>query len=115
MDNEKVRETSASLLAEGWRHVAYYDEGQFHWVSGIAPRDCELYQRVDQPATAHRLAPTAQPEVKALVEALEAIKAQTSAEDDAGENYRWDDREGALDFAYATAAQALAAYHDAQP
>lgn len=64
---------------------------------------------------AHRLASTAQPEVKALVEALEAIKAQTSAEDDAGENYRWDDREGALDFAYATAAQALAAYHEAQP
>lgn len=62
-----------------------------------------------------RLASTAQPEVKALVEALEAIKAQTSAEDDAGENYRWDDREGALDFAYATAAQALAAYHEAQP
>ncbi|QDP53734.1 MAG: hypothetical protein GOVbin7759_21 [Prokaryotic dsDNA virus sp.] len=65
--------------------------------------------------SAHRLASTAQPEVKALVEALEAIKAQTSAEDDAGENYRWDDREGALDFAYATAAQALAAYHEAQP
>lgn len=63
----------------------------------------------------YRLASTAQPEVKALVEALEAIKAQTSAEDDAGENYRWDDREGALDFAYATAAQALAAYHEAQP
>lgn len=61
------------------------------------------------------LASTAQPEVKALVEALEAIKAQTSAEDDAGENYRWDDREGALDFAYATAAQALAAHHEAQP
>ena len=61
------------------------------------------------------LASTAQPEVKALVEALEAIKAQTSAEDDAGENYRWDDREGALDFAYATAAQALTAYHEAQP
>ena len=65
--------------------------------------------------SAHRLASTAQPEVKALVEALEAIKAQTSAEDDAGKNYRWDDREGALDFAYATAAQALAAYHEAQP
>lgn len=51
MQNEKVPETSASLLAEGWRHVAYHDEGQFHWVSGIAPRDCELYQRVDPPAT----------------------------------------------------------------
>ena len=73
-------------------------------------RDC-----IEQAFAAHRLASTAQPEVKALVEALEAIKAQTSAEDDAGENYRWDDREGALDFAYATAAQALAAYHEAQP
>lgn len=36
--------TGAELLAQGWQHVAYYEEGQFHWVSGIAPRDCELYQ-----------------------------------------------------------------------
>ena len=72
------------------------------------PKPIVRYIRAD-------LASTAQPEVKALVEALEAIKAQTSAEDDAGKNYRWDDREGALDFAYATAAQALAAYHEAQP
>lgn len=25
------------------QHVAYYDEGAFHWMSGIAPRDCELF------------------------------------------------------------------------
>jgi len=25
------------------QHVAYYDEGAFHWTSGIAPRDCELF------------------------------------------------------------------------
>lgn len=25
------------------QHVAYFDEGAFHWMSGIAPRDCELY------------------------------------------------------------------------
>jgi len=25
------------------QHVAYYDEGAFHWMSGIAPRNCELY------------------------------------------------------------------------
>lgn len=25
------------------QHVAYYDDGQFHWMSGIAPRNCELY------------------------------------------------------------------------
>lgn len=27
------------------QHVAYFDEGQFHWMSGIAPRDCELYAK----------------------------------------------------------------------
>ncbi len=43
-----------------------------------------------------------------LIEALEAIARETSAEDDAGENYRWDDREGVLDYAYATAVAALA-------
>jgi len=25
------------------QHVAYFDEGEFHWMSGIAPRDCELF------------------------------------------------------------------------
>lgn len=30
--------------AESWQqHVAYFDEGEFHWLSGIAPRNCELY------------------------------------------------------------------------
>lgn len=28
------------------QHVAYYDEGQFHWMSGIAPRDCELFAAI---------------------------------------------------------------------
>ncbi|HEX7852096.1 MAG TPA: hypothetical protein VF503_00185 [Sphingobium sp.] len=27
------------------RRVAYFDEGEFHWMSGIAPRDCELYAK----------------------------------------------------------------------
>ena len=46
-------------------------------------------------------------EVERLREALRSIAEATSAEDDAGENYRWDDREGALDYAYATARAAL--------
>tara|TARA_Y100001963_G_scaffold27310_1_gene37235 strand:- start:590 stop:871 length:282 start_codon:yes stop_codon:yes gene_type:complete len=54
MDNEKVPAASASLLAKGWRHVAYYDEGGFHWVSGIAPRDCELYQPASTAALSDR-------------------------------------------------------------
>lgn len=28
------------------QHVAYYDEGEFHWMSGVAPRDCELFAPV---------------------------------------------------------------------
>jgi len=44
---------------------------------------------------------------RVLREALKDIAEATSAEDDAGENYRWDDREGALDYAYATATAAL--------
>lgn len=43
-----------------------------------------------------------------LLEALRDIAEATSAEDDAGENYRADDREGALDYAYAKAMQAIA-------
>jgi hypothetical protein len=27
------------------QHVAYFDEGQFHWMSGIAPHDCELFAK----------------------------------------------------------------------
>lgn len=45
--------------------------------------------------------------VSALEEALRDIADATSAEDDAGENYRWDDREGALDYAYAKSRAAL--------
>ncbi|CDO34654.1 hypothetical protein [Novosphingobium sp. KN65.2] len=45
--------------------------------------------------------------VAKLEGALREIAVETSAEEDAGENYRWDDREGALDFAYSTARAAL--------
>lgn len=31
--------------AETLQHVAYFDEGEFHWMSGVAPRDCELYAK----------------------------------------------------------------------
>lgn len=31
--------------SEPMQHVAYYDEGAFHWMSGIAPRDCELFAK----------------------------------------------------------------------
>jgi len=48
------------------------------------------------------------PLVEVLVAALRDIAEATSAEDDAGENYRWDDREGALDYAYAVAKRGLA-------
>lgn len=30
-------------LSNGLQPVAYFDEGQFYWMSGIAPRDCELF------------------------------------------------------------------------
>lgn len=42
-----------------------------------------------------------------LLEALGNIAEATSAEEDAGDNYRSDDREGALDYAYATAIAAI--------
>ena len=29
----------------GWQHVAYSFDGEFHWMSGIAPRDCELFAK----------------------------------------------------------------------
>jgi hypothetical protein len=32
-----------AVPVQKWQHVAYFDEGQFHWMSGIRPRDCELY------------------------------------------------------------------------
>lgn len=33
----------AAVGAHGRQHVAYVDEGKFEWMSGIKPRDCELY------------------------------------------------------------------------
>lgn len=32
-----------SMCQPKMQSVAYYDEGQFHWMIGIAPRDCELF------------------------------------------------------------------------
>jgi len=42
---DEVQSTAAPQpkAAQKWQHVAYFDEGQFHWMSGIRPRDCELY------------------------------------------------------------------------
>ena len=34
------------------QHVAYFDDGQFHWMSGIAPRNCEFYASPVPAATA---------------------------------------------------------------
>lgn len=31
------------------QRVAYFDEGQFHWMSGVAPRDCELFAKAMNP------------------------------------------------------------------
>ena len=45
---DDVRETGADLLKQGWQHVAYFDEGEFHWMSGHKPRNCELYAKVSQ-------------------------------------------------------------------
>ena len=39
------QQPDAAEAVEQLQHVAYFDEGQFHWMSGIAPRDCELYAR----------------------------------------------------------------------
>lgn len=32
------------------QHVAYFDDGQFHWMSGIAPRNCELFTHPSEQA-----------------------------------------------------------------
>jgi hypothetical protein len=32
-------------LSNGYQHVAYFDQGKFQWMSGIAPRNCELYAK----------------------------------------------------------------------
>ncbi|WP_303758386.1 hypothetical protein [Sphingobium yanoikuyae] len=39
------RSKPVTVPAETLQHVAYFDEGQFHWMSGIAPRDCELFAK----------------------------------------------------------------------
>lgn len=31
--------------SEEFEHVAYYDDCEFHWMSGIVARDCELFAR----------------------------------------------------------------------
>ncbi|MEW9855892.1 hypothetical protein [Novosphingobium sp. M1R2S20] len=48
VDLEALQSSSRSNPSEqqgdkALQHVAYFDEGEFHWMSGIAPRDCELY------------------------------------------------------------------------
>lgn len=40
-----LAERSVSAAEPKMQHVAYFDEGEFHWMSGIKPRDCELYAR----------------------------------------------------------------------
>ena len=68
------------------------------WMAGDMGRDNEEAGLLSNEAAAT---------IEALCEALRNIARETSAENDAGENYRWDDREGALDFAYSTAQSAL--------
>ena len=33
------------VVSPAMQHVAYFDEGEFHWMSGIKPRDCELFAK----------------------------------------------------------------------
>lgn len=55
----ELDEEQASLKAEvAWQHVAYFDEGEFYWMSGIKPRNCELYTH--PPTTRHTSAECAQ-------------------------------------------------------
>jgi len=53
-NNEAIKAALAALRSpasaspadvEVMRHVAYFDEGEFHWMTGHAPRDCELYTK----------------------------------------------------------------------
>ena len=37
------------------QHVAYFDDGQFHWMSGVAPRNCELYSRPSEQAVTEEM------------------------------------------------------------
>ena len=45
----QLRQWLTALTMGPMQHVAYYDEGAFHWMSGIAPRDCELFAARVQP------------------------------------------------------------------
>lgn len=62
------------------QHVAYFDDGQFHWMSGVAPRNCELYTAWPRPEQGQ-----AQGEAVAYVNAatlrhhIESGSSQTSA------------------------------------
>jgi len=47
---EDIADRLEAILSDGkgpdrayMQHVAYVDEGEFNWMAGIAPRDCELY------------------------------------------------------------------------
>lgn len=42
---EKAAVAAIIAATAHMQHVAYFDEGEFHWMSGIAPRDCELFTR----------------------------------------------------------------------
>lgn len=44
-NEEKAIMAAFVSASNGLQPVAYFDEGQFHWVSGIAPRDCELFAK----------------------------------------------------------------------
>lgn len=47
VDDDKLVQAFARhrITASQLQHVAYFDEGEFHWMTGIAPRDCELYAK----------------------------------------------------------------------
>lgn len=92
MTNEQPEQWARKLFHQV--HRAYVGEAVTDHQVGVAAAALTL-----QRAFAEREAE--------LVGALENIREATSAEDDAGENYRWDDREGALDYAYAEADRAL--------
>jgi len=44
----KIAERAAMQESTQMRHVAYFDEGEFHWLSGHAPRDCELFAAIPE-------------------------------------------------------------------
>lgn len=51
MDGPALPAPDDGLVRPVAQHVAYFDDGEFHWMSGIAPRNCELYA-VHKAATA---------------------------------------------------------------